>query len=245
MTEQVEKVNNGGTDMLQKMLDAGVHFGHKTAKGHPKMKPYVLATRQNVQIINVEKTLAKLEEAAAFLKDVASSGGVILLVGTKVPGKLLIESAAKDINMPYVSERWLGGTFTNFPVLSKRLEYFLSQEAKKKQGELDKYSKKEQAVLNRELESFERKLGGIKTLKKLPNAMLVIDIGDHKAGVLEAIKMKVPVVAISDTNTDPTMATYPIPANDKSISSLSFILNHLVAAIKEGQVKASTTTPSN
>ncbi len=233
-------------EMLLKMIEAGVHIGHKKAKGHPKMKPYLFATRQGVQIINVEKTLERLEEAAEFLKNIASKNGVIVFVATRVPGKLLIQNAAAEAGMPYVVERWLGGTLTNFSNLSKRLNYFIDQETKQSKGELAKYSKKEQLLMAREIESLEKKMGGIKTLKKKPDALVIIDIDEHISAVREAKKMGVPVVAITDTNTNPTLVAYPIPANDKSIKSLTVILDRLVAAVKEGNaaVRASAEQPA-
>lgn len=233
-------------EMLQKMVEAGVHIGHKKEKGHPKMKPYLFATRQGIQIINVEKTLEKLEEAAAFLRNVAAKNGVIVFVSTRVPGKLLIQNAATEAGMSYVVERWLGGTLTNFPNLSKRLEFFLSQESKKSKGELAKYSKKEQLLMTREIESLEKKMGGIKALKKKPDALVIIDIDEHISAVREAKKMGVPVVAITDTNTNPALVAYPIPANDKSIKALAVILDYLVAAVKEGKaaVRVSAEQPA-
>lgn len=222
-------------ETLQKMIEAGVHIGHKKAKGHPKMKPYLFTTRQGVQIINVEKTLEKLEEAAAFLKNIASKNGTIVFVATRVPGKLLIKNAAMEAGMPYVVERWLGGTLTNFSNLSKRLQYFIDQETKQSKGELAKYSKKEQLLMSREIESLEKKMGGIKMLKKKPDALVIVDIGEHVSAVREAKKMGVPVVAITDTNTNPALVTYPIPANDKSVKSVAMILDYLVAAVKEGR----------
>lgn len=229
------------TEMLQKMLDAGVHLGHQKAKGNPKMKPYLFTTRQNIQIINVEKTLEQLEAAKTFLRECAAKGGVILCAATKVPGKMLIRNAAMEAGMPFVEERWLGGTFTNFPILFKRLEYFIGQEHKRKQGDFEKYPKKEQVLLVREIESLEKKMGGLKQLKKLPDALLVIDIEAHASAVREARKMNVPTVAIVDTNTDPTLVSYPIPANDRSALSVKLLLGELVVAIKEGKMRAPVT----
>ena len=222
-------------EMLQKMIDAGVHLGHRKSKGHPKMKPYLFGIRQNVQIINVEKTLQKMQEAAAFLKEVAGRNGTILFVSTKMPAKPFTKEFAQRLSIPYVSERWLGGTLTNFPVISKRLEYFLSQEAQKAKGELEKYTKKEQLMIDRELEDLEKKMGGLKTLKQLPNALIMVDIEEHSTALREAIRMGVPTVAITDTNTDPTLVNFPIPANDKSGKSVRFILDYLAAAIEEGK----------
>ncbi|MBI1755315.1 30S ribosomal protein S2 [Candidatus Azambacteria bacterium] len=235
METQTSSANRTG--MLQKMLEVGTHLGHKKSKGHPKMKPYLFATRQNIQIINVEKTLEKLQEAKAFLREVASKGGVVLFAATKVPGKLLIKDAAMEAGMPFVQNRWLGGTFTNFPILLKRLEYFIGQEHKRKQGAFEKYPKKEQVLLVREIESLEKKMGGLKQLKKLPDALIVVDIDEHISAVREAKKMNVATIAISGTNTDPTKVTYPIPANNRSALSVSLLLNELVSAINEGRQK--------
>src|SRR3989304_2514076 len=176
-------------EMLQKMIDAGVHLGHRKSKGHPKMKPYLFGVRQNVQIINVEKTLAKMQEAAAFLKEVAGRNGTILFVSTKMPAKPFTKEFAQRLSIPYVSERWLGGTLTNFPVISKRR----------------------------------------------PTALIMVDIEEHSTALREAIRMGVPTVAITDTNTDPTLVNFPIPANDKSGKSVRFILDYLAAAIEEGR----------
>lgn len=233
---------NGKFGMHQKLLEAGAHIGHQKSRGHPKMKPYLFAVRQGVQIINVEKTADRLEEAKLFLRELVSRGGTVLCVATKVPGKLFIKQAAVETGMPYVTERWLGGTFTNFPVILKRLEYFLSQESKKKQGEWEKYPKKERVLFERELETFEKKMGGLRSLKKVPDALLVVDIADHIAAIRESKKSKVPVVAISDTNTDPTMVTYPIPANDRSGPAVKLILEELTSAMKEGKRKAESGT---
>lgn len=227
------------TEVLQKMLDAGVHLGHRKSKGHPKMKPYLFGVRQNIQIINIEKTLQKMQEAAAFLKEVAAKNGVVLLVSAKMPSKVFTKEFAQQLNIPWVSERWLGGTLTNFPVISKRLEYFLSQEAQKAKGELEKYTKKEQLLIDRELEDLEKKMGGLKSLKKLPDALIIVDIEEHITALREARKMGVPVVAITDTNTDPTLASFPIPANDKSGKSVRFILDYLAKAIEEGKATLS------
>jgi len=239
-TEKTTLTEGANDEMLQKMFGAGVHWGHKKAKGHPKMKPYILTTRQNVQIINVEKTLEKLNEAAAFLKDIVATGGVVLVVATKMPSKTLVKGFAEKTGMPYVEERWLGGTITNFPMLSKRLEFFLGQEAKTAKGEFANKTKKEQLLISRDIERLEKKMGGMKTLKKIPHALLIVDIGEHMAAVREAKRTGVPVVAISDTNTDPTLVTHPIPANDKSALSVSFILDYLAKAMNEGKQQAQT-----
>ncbi len=241
MADTSEKTNlteAANEEMLHQMFKAGIHWGHKKAKGHPKMKPYILTTRQNVQIINVEKTLEKLQEAALFLKGIAASGGVILVVATKIPGKTLVKNFAEKIGMPYVEERWLGGTLTNFSMLFKRLEFFLGQESKTAKGEFANKTKKEQLLISRDIERLEKKMGGMKHIKKIPQALIIVDITEHMAAVREAKRVGVPVVAISDTNTDPSLVTHPIPANDKSALSILFILNELAKAVNEGKQQA-------
>lgn len=238
MAELIEKTNKAqapNTELLQQMFNAGVHIGHKKEKGHPKMKPYILTTRQNIQIINVERTAEKLDEAAAFLKDVAARGGVIVVVATKMPGKSLVKAFAEKIGMPYVYERWLGGTLTNYPMLSKRLEFFLSQEIKVGKGDFANKTKKEQLLISRDIERLDKKMGGMRMVKKMPDVLLIVDIAEHLSAVREAKRMGISVVAISDTNTDPTLVTHPIPANDKSALSISFIFDYLAKAINEGK----------
>lgn len=243
MAESMEKTNKTqaqNTELLQQMFNAGIHIGHKKEKGHPKMKPYILTTRQNIQIINVERTAEKLDDAAAFLKDVASRGGVIVVVATKMPGKSLVKKFAEKIGMPYVYERWLGGTLTNYPMLSKRLEFFLNQEIKMGKGDFANKTKKEQLLISRDIERLDKKMGGMRMVKKIPDVLLIVDIAEHLAAVREARRMGISVVAISDTNTDPTLVTHPIPANDKSALSISFIFDYLAKAINEGKQAFST-----
>lgn len=230
MEKQEEKMSG---EMLQKLLDAGAHLGHKKSKGHPKMKPYVFTTRQGVQIINIEKTEKKLQEAGDFLRQTISGGGTVLFVATTIPAKFIVKKTAEELNMPFVFERWLGGTLTNFKIISKRLEYFISQEQKMIKGEFSKYSKKEQADIKKEIEDLKNKMGGIKSLKKLPEVLFIVDMEEHKAAVREAGFGGIPVVAICDTNNDPTLAQYPIPANDKAVKSLQFIMDTLKNIIKE------------
>lgn len=229
------QVNNQNTEILQKMVEAGVHIGHRKSRTHPKMKPFLLSTRQNVQIINVEKTLEKLKSAADFLKNVSAQNGIILFVATKMPAKTIIKETAQKAGMPYVSERWLGGTITNFDIISKRLGYFLKQEEDRDKGEWNKYTKREQLLKERELADLEKKMGGLKKLKAIPNVLVIVDIGEHDGAVREARKAGVPVVAITDTNTDPTLIDYPIPANDRSLKSVKLLLDELVSAIIEGK----------
>jgi small subunit ribosomal protein S2 len=230
-------------EMLGKLINAGVHIGRNKSTGHPKMKPFIFTTRQDVQVMNVEKIEEKLREAAEFLKSIASKGGIILFVSVSMPAKNAVKKAAEELKMPYVFDRWLGGTLTNFGIISKRINYFLKQEDKKAKGEFSKYTKKEQLDFNEEIKNLERKIGGIKTLKKLPDAVFLVDSQEHNIVIKEAKKVGVPIVAVSSTHTDPTLVDYPIPANDRSIKSIEFIMDFLKNEILQGLKKAESVKP--
>jgi len=208
----------------EKMTEAGLHFGHRTSRINPKMKPYIYGVRNTVHIIDLEKSAEKFEEALEFIKKLISENKVLLLIGTKIQVKDLVKDIAKDCGLPYINERWLGGTFTNFKTIKKRLEYFNDLEAKKKKGDLAKYTKKERAKMDEELKNLEIKFGGIKELEKLPDAIFVLDMKKDALAVNEAGKKRIKIIGIADTNVDPTLADYPIPANDDAISSVKYIL---------------------
>ena len=227
-------MDNEKTDELSmmNMLKAGVHFGHKKAKKHPKMDEYIFSIRNEISIIDLSKTKSKLNEAINFVKDVSANGGTILFVGTKKQAKKITKEAAEKCGMPYVTERWLGGTFTNFEKIIasiKRLENIVSQ---KENGELEKkYNKKERLEIDREIARLERKFGGIKNMKKIPDAVFVIDIKENDIAVIESNTKKIPVIALIDTNADPSLVNYPIPANDDAIGSISLMANAIADAI--------------
>jgi len=229
MTKEKEK-ENFGLD-IEEMAKFGLHFGHRTSKFHPKMAPFVYGMRNNIHIINLEKTKEKFEEALKFIKNLISDDKVLLVVGTKIQMKELVKEFATECGLPYINERWLGGTFTNFDVIKKRIEYFKELERKKAEGELEKYTKKERAKIEKELEDLRVKFEGIKNLEKLPDAIFVLNMAKDALAVKEARKMGVKIVGISDTNADPTLADYPIPANDDAISSLKYILEKVKKVI--------------
>jgi len=216
---------------LEEMAKAGLHFGHKTSKIHPKMKPFLYGVRNTVHIIELEKTKEKLKEALEFIKNLISENKTLLLVGTKIQVKDLVKDFAKDCNLAYVNERWLGGTFTNFGIMRKRIEYFKDLENKKAKGEFEKYTKKEKAKLDKEIKKLEIKFGGIKNLEKLPDAIFVLDMRKDVIAIKEARMKGIKVIGISDTNIDPTLADYPIPANDDAISSVKYILEKVKEVI--------------
>ncbi|MDF1498399.1 MAG: 30S ribosomal protein S2 [Patescibacteria group bacterium] len=209
---------------MMNMLKAGVHFGHKKAKKHPKMDQYVFTTRNGVNILDLGKTKTKLTEALEFIKDTSSKDGIILFVGTKRQAKKIVKVAAEKCDMPYVTERWLGGTFTNFEKIAtsiKRLETMIEQ---KESGEFEKkYNKKERLELDREIVRLEKKFGGIKKMKKLPEAVFIVDIKEEETAVIESNFKNIPIVALVDTNNDPNLVDFVIPSNDDAVGAIELI----------------------
>jgi len=231
----------------EEMAQAGLHFGHRTSRIHPKIKPYLYGVRNTVHIIDLEKTAEKFKEALKFIKELISENKTLLFVGTKIQVKNLVKETAIDCGLPYVTGRWLGGTFTNFEVIKKRVEYFKDLEKKKTEGELEKYTKKERAKIDQELRELESKFSGIKNLEKLPDAIFVVGMEKDILAVKEAQKKEIKVVAIIDTNIDPTQADYPIPANDDAISSVKYILEKVKEVILKAKPKVNnrSETASN
>ena len=238
MTEetQVKKEINAKVPTPEELLAAGVHFGHKTSRWNPKMKDYIFGAKNGVHIFDLQKTAQKLKEAAEFAADLVTNGGTIILVGTKPSVKKIIKQAAEEANLFYVSERWLGGTLTNFKTISKRIEYYRDLEKKTAEGELRKYTKKEQIIFARELENLAVNFGGIKNLTKTPEAIFVADVKKDQIAVREAKRTKIKVIAICDTNIDPANIDYPIPANDDALSAVKIIVETITGAIKENKV---------
>lgn len=236
MVEEKEKIKKETkkTDFglnPEEMAEAGLHFGHRTSRIHPKMKPYIYGVRNTIHIIDLNKTAEKFKEALKFIQKLISENKILLLVGTKVQIKDLVKNIALDCDLPYVNERWLGGTLTNFKTIKKRVEYFKELERKKKDRELEKYTKKERADLDKELKKLEIKFGGIKELEKIPDAIFVVDIRKDILVVKEARKKGIKIIAITDTNVDPSLVNYPIPANDDAISSVKYILEKVKEVI--------------
>ena len=227
MTEDImlnPPTDKEGIRSSDEMTEAGLHFGHRTSKVHPKMKQYIFTVKNGVHIIDLEKTKEKLAEVLDFIKKVVSEEKTILLVGTKIQFKDLVKEIAQAAKIPYITKRWLGGTFTNFKTIRKRIDYFKELEERKKKGELEKYTKKERLNIDRELGNLEDKFGGIKNMEKLPDIIFVLDMKKDGLAIKEAKEKGVKVVAIADTNMDPSLADYVIPANDDAISSVRYIL---------------------
>ena len=217
---------------LEDMLGAGVHFGHKTSKWNPKMEQYIFTVRNNVHIIDLEKTLKKLKKALEFIQKIKKEKGIIIFVGAKIAVKEITKQSAEECKMPFVTERWIGGTLTNFKVISKRLKYYRDLEKDQETGELKKYTKKEQHDFGVKLQRLNQQFGGIKNLIKLPDALLVIDTNKENLAVKEARMKGIPIIGLCDTNADPTLIDYPIPVNDDAISSLKLILGVIVKVLR-------------
>lgn len=218
---------------MKGLLEAGVHFGHQTRRWNPKMKRYIFTERNGIYIIDLQKTVQKVEDAYKYVRDLVGEGGEILFVGTKKQAQEAIESQAKRCGMHYVNQRWLGGMLTNFETIKKRVDRLFELEAMEEDGTFDVLPKKEVIQLRHEEERLEKFLGGIKNMKKLPDALFVVDPKKEKIAVHEARILGIPVVAIIDTNCDPDEVDYPIPGNDDAIRSVKLLTETMANAVIE------------
>jgi len=225
------------TPDLLTMLQSGVHFGHRLSKRNPKMKPYIFTSKSGFHIIDLEKTQVKLAEALTFVTDTVAKGGSVLFLGTKRQAQAIVSNAAKDCGMPYINERWLGGTFTNFPEISRVVKRYVDLKNQQATGELDKYTKKEKLELTKEIEKLEKMVGGIETMTKLPDVVFIVGADKEKTAVKEANAKNIPVVALCDTNVNLSGVAYPIPSNDDAVKSIELMVGLIAAAVKEGQAK--------
>lgn len=221
---------------IKALLAAGAHFGHKTERWHPKMAPFIHSKRNGTHIIDLTKTVEGLEEALSFLTKTVADGKQVLLVGTKRQAQDIIKKAAVETGMPYVTQRWLGGMLTNWNTIGGRVKHLQDLETRMANGELaNKYNKLEVQRFQEEIDQMNTIYGGIKELNKKPGAVFIIDIANDVNAVREAIKLNVPIVAIVDTNTDPTPVRYPIPANDDAIKTIQLIVDYVQQAIETGK----------
>lgn len=225
------------TPTLVELLKAGVHFGHQSSRWHPKMEPYIFGTKNGIHVINLEKTLEELEKAYNYTKQLVASGKMILFVGTKRQAREIIKAAAEECGMPFVVERWIGGLLTNFEECKRRLKKFKQLREQVATGEIEKYTKKEQTVLKKQLEKMEKYLNGLVLLEQVPDALYIADMRVEKTAVTEALKTHVPVIGVCDTNVDPSKATCVIPANDDAINSIKLIADIMVEAVKDGRAE--------
>lgn len=218
----------------KELLAQGCHFGHLTRKWNPNMAPYIFMEKNGIHIIDLNKTAVKLEEVTSALKQIAKSGKKILFVATKKQAKDVVAEAVKETEMPYVTERWSGGMLTNFATVRKAVRKLDSIEKMKKDGTFENISKRERLFIDRQREKLEKNLGSISDLSRLPAALFIVDIHKEHIAVAEAKKLNIPTFAIVDTNSNPNLVDFAIPANDDSSSSVQFIIDHICSAIKEG-----------
>lgn len=220
---------------LEAMLKAGVHLGHAKSKSHPAMQPYIFGIRNTVSIIDLAQTKEKFALALEFIHNIGARGGTVLLVGTRPTARKIILEVVEKTKMPYFTERWIGGTFTNFRVIGKRVEYMESLERSRAAGEFQKYTKYEQMKKDEEIERLKKNFDGLRTLKRLPDAVFVVDITHDTTAVSEARRMKIPVVALVDSNANANLVTYPVPANDDALPAVRYMVGRIGEAIEEGQ----------
>ena len=218
----------------QQLLEAGVHFGHLKKKWNPKMLPYIFAEKNGIHIIDLNKTIDGLEEAAAALKSIAKSGKKIMFVATKKQAKEIVAEAAAKVNMPFVTERWLGGMLTNFSTIRKSVKKMQSIEKMLQDGTMDSVTKKERLTLTRSKEKMEKVLGGISQMGRAPAAVFMVDISHEHIALAESKRLGITTFAMVDTNSDPTKVDFPVPSNDDATKSIAIITNYLTAAIMEG-----------
>lgn len=230
---------------MQALLESGAHFGHKTSRWHPKMAPYIYAKRQDAHIINLEKTVEAFDEALPKITDLVKNGKKVLFVGTKKQVRDLVREAAESVNMPYVTARWVGGTLTNVETVNRQIKKLQDLERRMASGELEnRYSKLEVQRFQEEIDLLNQRYGGIKDMTEQPAALIVVDAIEDKNAIKEANSLHIPVIALTDTNVNPTNIDYVIPMNDDALKATKLALDYFAAAVKEGQAAAGKAQPA-
>jgi small subunit ribosomal protein S2 len=219
---------------MKLLLEAGVHFGHQTRRWDPRMKPYIFTERNGIHIIDLQQTVNKLNEAYSFVRDLATTGGTVLFVGTKKQAQEAVETESKRAEQYFVTQRWLGGMLTNFRTIQSRIKRLDELESSKAAGDFERLPKKEVSLLEEEIVRLNRLLGGIKTMRRLPSALFVIDPHKERLAVMEARRLEIPIVALLDTNCNPDEIDYPIPANDDAIRAVKLLSGKIADAVIEG-----------
>jgi len=222
---------------LEDMLKAGMHFGHRTNRWHPKMKPFIFTSKNGIYIIDLRRSQEKMQEALEFIAKLVSEGKNILFVGTKNQVAGPLKKMALEVNQPYIVGKWLGGFLTNFAVVKKSIKKYLDLVEKKEAGKLDKYTKKERLEFDREIKKLEMRVGGLASLTKLPDALFIWDIKEEETAMREANQKNIPIIAICDTNVNPDEVNYPIPANDDATKTIKLVLEAVKDAVLEGREK--------
>ncbi len=219
---------------MKQLLESGVHFGHQTRRWNPKMAPYIFTERNGIYIIDLQKTARMIDDAYSFVRDISADGGSIMFVGTKKQAHDSIAEEADRCGMPYVNQRWLGGTLTNFQTINKRIQRLLELEEMELDGSFDVLLKKEVVALRKESARLEKFLGGIKNMKVMPKALFIVDPRKERIAVLEARKLNIPIIAVVDTNCDPDLIDYIIPGNDDAIRAVKLLSSIIADAVIEG-----------
>ena len=226
------------TPTIEEMLKAGMHFGHRTSKWHPKMEQYIFTARNGVHIIDLLKSKKLLEDACKVIEDLTTQGKTILFIGTKMQVKRPLKALAEETGMYHVTEKWMGGTITNFTIIKQLINKYKRYVEDKKTGGLEKYTKKERLELDRDMEKLEKKVGGLTSMNRLPDALFVWDIKKEKTAIQEAVKRNIPIIAVCDTNTNPKFITHVIPSNDDATKTIKLVLAAIKTSIKAGKEKA-------
>ena len=225
---------------VKQLLEAGAHFGHLTGHWHPSMKSYIFTQRNGIHIIDLEQTVTMLDRACTYVRELVSNGQSVLFVGTKKQAQEIIEEEAKRCGMYYVNQRWLGGMLTNFATIQARIDYLVRLEDRRDKGELDHFSKKEKMKVEKEIARLNKLLGGFKEMTTIPGALFIVDPTKEKIALAEAKKVGIPIVAVVDTNCDPTGIDYLIPANDDAIKAIKLICSKMADAVFEGKMLKET-----
>ena len=220
---------------MKQLLEAGVHFGHQTRRWNPKMRQFIFTERNGIHIIDLQQTVTRLEDAITFVRDTVASGGDVLIIGTKKQARDTVEAEATRAGLPYVNNRWLGGTLTNFRTIQSRIRHLHTLEQNVARGEYSRLTKKEQLDITNEIERLNRYFGGIKTMERLPSAVFIIDTVKEAIAVAECERLNIPIVSLVDTNCDPDPVSYPIPSNDDAIRAIKLILGKVADAAIEGR----------
>ncbi len=220
---------------LKSMMENGLFYGLSKARTNPKMKPYIASAKAGVQIIDLLKTMEILDKSLKFIKDKIKAGGLVLFVGVTPASKSIVKSTAEKLGMPYVAERWLGGTLTNFKTISERINHMKKLRSDKESGALEKYTKKERLEFDRELERLLKLFGGIELLERLPAAVVIFDLKNSEIAANEAKRMNIPAIAFLNTNANPDLVAYPVPVNDKNIKSIEFLMSAIEVSVLEAK----------
>ncbi len=219
---------------MKALLETGVHFGHRTRRWNPKMKPFIFTERNGIHIIDLQQTIQAIDQAYALIRDTVAQGGTVLFVGTKRQAQETIAQQAQRCGMPYVNQRWLGGTLTNWRTMRSRIEYLRDLEARRDAGEFERLPKKEALELNREIEALNERFGGLKEMRRLPDLLFIVDVRREETAVREANALNIPIIAMVDTNCDPDRIDLVIPANDDAIRAIKLIVSRMADAVLEG-----------